>query len=61
MEKNTDDLAYVYDAIFVYSWKIRKKNRFPKIKPQCQDAGDKPQPTQKSEIVYRSINQTQFS
>jgi len=46
--------------MFVYSWKITKKNRFQKIKPQCQNAGDKPRPIQKREAVYKSINQNQF-
>jgi hypothetical protein len=30
MDKNSDDLVYVCYTMFAYSWKIRKKNRFPK-------------------------------
>jgi len=46
--------------MFVYSLKIRKKNRFPKIKPQCQKAGDNLKRHKNLEVVYRSINQNQF-
>lgn len=60
IERNADDLAYVYSTMFGYSWKITKKNRFQKIKLQCQNAGDKPRLTQKREAVYNSINQNQF-